>query len=88
MMALDLRNREAPPRRSARSLSCAARLAFRAYAYALKGDNRRALNAFIEAADQCLGMVWWHIMAAGEASSGDPTDISRMRRALRRFKAP
>lgn len=86
-MALEMLAEALPkPKTSNHSIQCAARLGYRAHAYAVRGDDRRALNAFIAAADHCLGMVWWLVMVSGKGSA-DPHTISRMRKELRTFKS-
>jgi len=43
--------------------------------------KQRALAAYIAAADQCLGMIWWSLMTSGHAA--DVHAISVMRKRLR-----
>ncbi len=58
-----------------------AQLCAAAYACDRDGDMQRALAAYIAAADQCLGMIWWSLMTSGHAA--DVHAISAMRKRLR-----
>ena len=53
-------------------------------AFSGTGGSQRALELYIAAADQCLGMIWWSLMTSGHAADVRP--ISAMRKALRNVR--